>query len=72
MVKLTEKDIMYSMFKFNETEHRKLVKFQKKHLTKCSSSSFKVKFSATGIGTYIEIECLKCNKTKDVSDYDCW
>jgi hypothetical protein len=71
-MKLTDNDIKYNMFRFNDNEIRSAIKFQKKHANKCRATKFKIEFAGTGIGTAIKVKCCSCKATKDISDYNSW
>jgi len=58
---------------FTDVENKRWKKFQNKH-SKCSKNSgviggnFKFIITPTSIGNFIEVECCKCKKIKDITD----
>jgi hypothetical protein len=46
-------------------------KFKKKHWKSCQAG-VKIIFTPTGIGNVVEVTCLVCKKTKDITDVGCW
>jgi len=60
-----------SRYSLDDTEKQKSKKFNKKHYEKCDSG-MSVIFTETGIGLKVEVRCNKCNKIKDISNYDTW
>jgi hypothetical protein len=61
--------ITYSL---NDIESKAFKKFYKKHSKTCKNSYELVTFTATGIGYVITVKCPRCEKEKDVTDYNCW
>ena len=58
-------------FNLTNIEYVKLKKFQEKHYKKCLSGT-SVIFTGTGISVKVEVKCHKCEKIKDISDYNVW
>ena len=58
-------------YTLSEIEYNRSKKFDKKHYKKCGSGT-SITFLNTGIGLNIKVQCSKCLKIKDISDYDSW
>ena len=72
---------MIQEFKLTEEEKKKAEEFIKKHLGTCKVYNragcpvgplFSYKFTPTGIGVAVEIECEECHETENITDYDTW
>ena len=69
---------MMTEFKLGEEEKKKAEKFIKKHLETCKVYNragcpvgplFSYKFTPTGIGVAVEIECSECHESENKGSY---
>lgn len=35
-------------------------------------ADYSYKYTPTSVGTKVDVTCLRCKETKDITDYDCW
>lgn len=74
MPKVEEVKTARNFFDMNEVEVTKANDFIKKHPYSCGKgkSDFRVRYTATGVGTKIVVKCMGCKAKLDVSDYASW
>lgn len=61
---------MLHKFEMSPKELEAAKEFERKHL-KCRGS-MEVTFTITGIGLGVRVRCSRCQKEKNVTDYDAW
>lgn len=70
-----ENDVAKS-FDVNNVEYRRILRFRDEHHEHCHSGAageyLRVSFIPTGLGTIVEVQCLTCGATEDVTDYEAW
>jgi hypothetical protein len=61
------------LLSLNEVEQKRYEEFQNKHYSKHKfHGGVPVTITPTGIGDHIEVQCPKCNKKEDISNYEAW
>lgn len=60
-----------SLHIFSEKEKLEAKEFSNEHYKKCKSNS-SYSIEGTGIGSVVTIRCLKCDKSKNITDTDNW
>ena len=54
-------------------ETRRFKAWEEKHYKKCGPrGGFRRIYTPTGIGVSVQIQCPKCGKVEDVTDYGAW
>lgn len=65
-------------FRANTVEQARFDKFQDEHEAKCAPSKsatgekYHIILMPTSIGTVWTVKCLICDKTENITDFDCW
>jgi hypothetical protein len=59
-------------YKLNPVEKYKAEKFHRKHYKKCDTVDISIIMTETGIGVNVNIQCNKCLKINDISNYENW
>lgn len=62
---------------FSDKEQKRMKRFEEDHrhpdMTPATAGGkFVYSFNPTGIGIFINIKCLACNKEKDITDMEHW
>ncbi len=66
-------------FEVNEVEQARFEEFSKEHLEKCPHTPqdamhtrWSFIFTLGGVGTIVEVKCILCGETKNITDFDSW